>query len=275
MRSQFCFEPINKKQKKNIFGALPIEFNFWETFDYTELTINMRQKDDPVYSEILNRIRIGNPTKEDIELLKQRIFTTQNNSNKLDQAVEKFVELYEKNPKLMCLFSTNELTNKFNKLVSNQLKLNVYKIDAIDSNQNLKLNFKNLNYKNKRLLKSKKKISQTAGLESILEIGIGSRVMLKKNIDVGNGLCNGALGIVTNIGFKCNKTVDYITIRLDSTDQEVDIERVNSDYEYQKNHYISRRQFPLSNSWALTIHKSQGILNCLNYLFKLRTVFII
>lgn len=222
----------------------------------------MRQKEDPIYSQILNRIRIGNPTKEDIEILKQRIFIDKDSKlSKLEQAVEKYLEIYQTNSKIMCLFSTNEMANNFNKFVSAKLKLNLHKVEAIDSNPNYKLNFKNTNYKKKRLLKSKKKTSQTAGLESILEVGIGSRVMLKKNIDVDNGLCNGALAMVTNICFDSNNNVDYITVRLDTTNQEVDIERVVSDYEFQKNHYVSRKQFPLSNAWALTIHKSQGILN--------------
>ena len=105
------------------------------------------------------------------------------------------------------------------------------------------------------LVKGKKK-SQTAGLEDVLEIGVGSREMLKRNFNVDDGLCNGSLGIVTNINFKSNNEVDCVTVKFDSSNEEVDIERVVSDYEYRKNYYVSRSQFPLSNAWALTIHKS-------------------
>ena len=53
------------------------------------------------------------------------------------------------------------------------------------------INNKLLRYKN-----TKTKACETAGLENQLEIGINSRVMLRRNINVSNGLCNGTIGTV-------------------------------------------------------------------------------
>lgn len=45
---------------------------------------------------------------------------------------------------------------------------------------------------NKKTKLKKKKLADTAGLETELKIGVGCRVMLTRNIDISNGLTNGS-----------------------------------------------------------------------------------
>ncbi len=109
----------------------------------------------------------------------------------------------------------------------------------------------------------RKSIAKTAGLESNLYVGIGSRVMLKKNRS--SVLVNGSLGTVRNIIYDKNRKdyVDYLEVKFDHIDDLITIKRIVLDYEYQKKVYVSRAQFPLSLAWALTIHKTQGMsLDC-------------
>lgn len=48
--------------------------NIWkDTFTYDELTINERQKSDPVYSKVLDEIRRGSPSEQSINCLHDRI----------------------------------------------------------------------------------------------------------------------------------------------------------------------------------------------------------
>ena len=47
--------------------------NRWEMFSSVLLEINHRQGNDKTYADLLNRLRIGKETEEDIELLSSRI----------------------------------------------------------------------------------------------------------------------------------------------------------------------------------------------------------
>lgn len=95
-------------------------------------------------------------------------------------------------------------------------------------------------------------------MEEQINIGVGTRVMLRRNLDVNVGLVNGALGTVT--GFKgVNTLITKVTVKFDDINSPVDIERMQADYEYSKNIYVTRSMFPLIPSFALTCHKSQGL----------------
>jgi hypothetical protein len=86
--------------------------------------------------------------------------------------------------------------------------------------------------------------------------------MLRRNLDIHIGLVNGATGTV--IDFLKHELdgvlyVNKIIIKFDNINIEQGIVRFTADYEYQRNIYVARRQFPISLAWAITIHKSQGL----------------
>ena len=49
---------------------------------FRELTENVRQKGDPVYAEMMSRIRIGSPTDDDVKLLLKRMISVLDNQSK-------------------------------------------------------------------------------------------------------------------------------------------------------------------------------------------------
>ena len=62
-----------------------------------------------------------------------------------------------------------------------------------------------------KALHNKSKLSKLSsdefgGLEPILNLAVGSRVMLVQNLWIDKGLCNGAMGEVTSIVFALNNT---------------------------------------------------------------------
>ena len=112
-------------------------------------------------------------------------------------------------------------------------------------------------------------------LLGVLGIKIGARVMLTLNVDVTDGLTNGAMGTVSNVVQKGDK-ISVILVQFDNptVDQRAiarsQFKDIDSSpvpfYEFQKTFPINEKsfqgcriQFPLFLSWAVSIHKCQGL----------------
>ena len=66
MRDKFVFEDGR--------GYNPSSTHLWrDEFKLIELTVNMRQRGDTDYSDVLNRVRTGNQTESDVTLLRNRL----------------------------------------------------------------------------------------------------------------------------------------------------------------------------------------------------------
>ena len=122
--------------------------------------------------------------------------------------------------------------------------------------------------------------AQTGGLIGELHLAVGAKVMLTVNIDVSDGLKNGARGTVeTIIKTSTNNEVMLVLVRFDHP-RVGTTATVQSQYRHQHQHpgavpvsrheavfnvgrkktvEVSRRQFPLVLAWATTIHKVQGL----------------
>lgn len=126
---------LDANSKKNIFFAIPVTHDFWEEFEFMELTINMRKRDDPCYAELLHRLRIGQTTNDDIQTLRQRLIKNAEHKDKIQNAVDKFHEILTNNQTLLCLLPTNQLVDEFNLAISKSLGISNINIPAVDSNR--------------------------------------------------------------------------------------------------------------------------------------------
>ncbi|KAG5328405.1 PIF1 helicase, partial [Acromyrmex heyeri] len=108
------------------------------------------------------------------------------------------------------------------------------------------------------------KISETAGIERVIAIKIGVKMMIRRNIDVTLGLVNGTIGNVVAV----NRSVDRN--RIDSIKIVISDNKEIIKFEVFHKTMIHQKQFRLSLSYGITIHKSQ-IITCKNAMMDLGT----
>ena len=121
------------------------------------------------------------------------------------------------------------------------------------------------------------KRSETGGLHSTLKLAIGACVMLTANVDVSDGLVNGARGEVVHVVTNNNSEVTNVLVKFDNS--RVGLKSIQTSphrsrfphavplnkYEVvffakgKRGSESKRLQFPLTLAWATTIHKVQGL----------------
>jgi len=242
---------LPSKSCARVYGSL------WQKhFQFFELTEIMRQKDDVEFANLLNRIRVSKITPPDTAILQSRLGK-------------------DCPPETLHVFATRAKVAERNEDMLKTLTTPIISIIAIDTKTDNKTN------KLKITLSDDSKL--TADLVTKLRLGVDARVMLIKNVNVQDSLVNGSQGSV--FGFLPPPPTpltpeykpSYIMVKFDNPatgymfQQQhrhlqtqypgcVAIGRFEALFNVGKYGAVqaSRRQFPLTLSWACTIHKVQG-----------------
>ena len=242
-------------------GYTALATNLWkDNFKMFELTEIMRQKEDHVFAELLNRLRLNNLNEEDKKTLRGRVIS------KTDPNYKKSAQHF---------FRYNADVTDHNTIIFNEtntVKAIVSARDAFSGDLPQIVV--------KRLLPAiaKKKTHDTANLESNLKLAESLRYMVTININIEDGLTNGADCVLKKIQYlkenspipsilwvlfddnkigkqTRNKYSRYYSSTIDR--KWTPLFAVDRTFEYRGKNVV-RTQFPLSQSAAKTIHKAQG-----------------
>ncbi|XP_026099002.1 uncharacterized protein LOC113070058 [Carassius auratus] len=234
----------------------PKGVNLWDTnFEIAELTQVVRQQ-DASFAEMLNRLRVHKKNEtlspNDINMLKQR------------ETGEECDAIH--------IFPTNAQVDEYNIQKLNERCPEAITIHARDFARNPKTG------RIERKVGFHAKVFNSC-LDKCVSLGVGARVMLRKNVDVSDGLVNGACGTVVHISRKQRRDDDDddddfpSAIHVEFDDPNVGkIQRSKLRQKYSPNSTVIeveedqvsndgglRRQFPLKLAWACTVHKVQGL----------------
>lgn len=263
----FQLKPVFDKwifeNPKTCYTALAT--NMWtELFSMFELTEIMRQKDDHQFAELLNRLREGKHSQDDIANLKVRLLHLKPGQ-----------EHYPMNT--THLFTTNASVNAHNNALyslSKGEKAQIKAIDIIigDVSDDLKKQIKD---------KIPDDPTKTMGLYTVVSIATEAKYDLTTNVDVTDGLTNGAECLIKKVDYRVQNSTRPSIIWVSFLDSDMGKkQRRENQHLYNKNInkswtpilevtrqfrinkknqvHILRRQFPLRAAAAKTIHRCQG-----------------
>ncbi|NXN65869.1 PIF1 helicase, partial [Himantopus himantopus] len=190
-----------------------------------ELT-EVRRQTDKTFVSLLSAVRLGRCTEEVTRLLMQ----TATNRSEHDG-----------------ILATRLCTHKDDVEITNERRLQqlsgeVHTFEALDSDPMLV-----------------KLIDAQCPVGGRVELKLGAQVMLAKNLDVSQGLVNGARGVV--VGFESEEKGLPKVKFLCGVTQAIKMEKWV--FKGPSGVHLSRQQLPLKLAWAISIHKSQGMsLDC-------------
>ncbi|KAI8496727.1 hypothetical protein Bbelb_253820 [Branchiostoma belcheri] len=227
-------------------------------FEVVELEEIMRQKDDAAFAKLLNRMRVKRKkdklSDEDDEVLSSRVLS-----------VDFEADDYPKDA--LHIFSTNIAVAEHN---DKMLRLRCPDVRCFEASDFVK-DPTTGSMKRRDLARGGKD-----DLPDVVKVGVGARVMLSRNVNVADGLVNGAFGTVSGVagGQDDAREVATVFVQFDNPKMGA-LERqksavpsslpVNSvpvrqiEDNLNNKSKVKRNQIPLKLAWGCTVHKVQGM----------------
>ena len=223
--------------------------SLWTLLELCELEGNQRAARDPEWAALLARVRVGKWTREDVQALKSLVLAKQ------EAPAEGAVHLFATRAQVA------NCNRRYIQDFAEGVGKDIHDCPAADIAVNTGAPLP----PEKAWLQSE----DTGGLESLLRLAEGAEVMLRKNLDVQDGLVNGARGRVLRIDLHSDQEVNKVWVQFEKgagikwqqangSTAGVAIRRTSASFLDKDGDRAERRQFPLVLSKGTTIHKSQA-----------------
>ncbi|XP_073714148.1 uncharacterized protein [Misgurnus anguillicaudatus] len=246
----FQLPPLGKAKPLCVYEDDVLDF--WkDSFQIITLTEIMRQKEDLAFAELLNRLRVRQKT--DVLREEDRVLLLQAVKNPEDCPHD-----------ALHIFATNKEVHMHNTKTIQAIHTDIITIDAEDYRKDPRTG----------VMKRQKKpvTGKKDDLLDFIQVAVGARIMVTRNLDVEDGIVNGCFGQIVNIVTKIRdgiSTVHMLGLQLDNPNaglkhrRRVEGENDNSVYIERSEESLRkgtvRRQFPIKLAYACTAHKVQGM----------------
>ena len=248
-------QPSVNGGKMDIISESMKNSSYWTRIEICRLTQNMRANEDVEYANWILSLGENKLPKRDHDLVELRkdlilrhqsledfVFPVMINQHNSDQFMQNII-----------LSARNSSCDRFNKRilygrVEGDMKI-YYSIDSLERSPDDELNFP---------LEFLNSINDPSLPPHKLELKVGAIIMLMRNLDKSNGLCNGTRLTVIALHEEI-----IITRKSDSTGHvgQESIAIPRCDLTAEPGNYpfkMKRRQFPLKLAFSCTINKAQG-----------------
>ena len=208
----------------------------WKRFFPLFLNKSQRQKSDPTFYDLLQELRFGRLTEKSKKLIAAKINEPKKTENLITSTH---------------LVSLRQVANEINELTSNSLPTNDESFGPFTS-----IAIDTINHETPpQNQRQYPRFSNYTNLPEKVIVREGARVMYLNNKLFDHNICNETIGVITNIIDNKNIEVTFPTTN-DIT--KIIVQKETTYFDINGNP-STRRQFPLQNAFALTIHKTQGL----------------
>ena len=139
--------------------------------------------------------------------------------------------------------------SQFNRMICNMLPVEEDKFlinEAVDTIDN----------KHMELLDTQNLFKNKTNLPSVVRLQQGARVMYLNNKLIDKGICNGTIGVVTDLDI--SRGIVRVAFCIHGGLVDIAVSKDTATF-YLDGLYANRTQFPLQNAFALTVHKTQSL----------------